>query len=142
VLAVDESGSGPEIVFDGAHNPGAAEALANALEGGKRKTAIVFAAMKDKEHAPIFESLARLNPVSLVLTSIASSRSASPGELAEPARQAMGEGTKVETVEKPEEALAVARREAGAGGRVLVTGSLYLVGRLREKLLGAPETIG
>lgn len=163
---------GVDVILDGAHNPGAAAALVRALAAQPanaaaasaraeneappveeaapqppvRPTVILFASMKDKEHAPIFESLAALAPLAVRTLSASTTRSADPAALAEIARTVLaprgcddvapgGEATL-------EAELAAAIRRAGPGGRVLVTGSLYLVGRVREALLGPPAEIG
>lgn len=151
-----------DIILDGAHNGGAAAALARALgaeAGGDvrpearpevRRTAIVFASMKDKEHVPVFEALAALSPVSVRMLSLGMSRSADAVTLADEARPiflARG-GADIEPAAgaTADEAIRGALGDAialvGPGGRVVVTGSLYLVGRAREMLSGLPEEIG
>ncbi|HVO29923.1 MAG TPA: Mur ligase family protein, partial [bacterium] len=152
-----------DIVLDGAHNGGAAAALARALAGEgepardgapraePRRTAVLFASMKDKEQVPVFEALASLSPVAVRTVSLGMSRSAEATALAEEGRgifaargcadveAAVDRGTTDGSVQG---ALDETIRAVGPGGRVVVTGSLYLVGRVRERLLGAPQEIG
>jgi folylpolyglutamate synthase/dihydropteroate synthase len=90
--------------------------------------------MADKSIAKIFSELAAsplLQSARVICTSVGDDRSSTPEALAAMARGA-GLGTRVETVADPHEALNVASRDRGA---VIVAGSLYLVGAVRERLL-------
>jgi folylpolyglutamate synthase/dihydropteroate synthase len=90
--------------------------------------------MADKSIAKIFSELARsslLQSARVICTSVGDDRSSSPEALAAMARGA-GLGAKVETAADPRAALNAASRDRGA---VIVAGSLYLVGAVRERLL-------
>ncbi len=135
------AGGAVEVVFDGAHNPGAARALADCLAHLPRaRTAIVFAAMQDKEHGPVLDALAAIGATALFATSSGLARSAAPASLRDLARERLRIAASAH--ESPGGAFDAACAEAGPGGRVVVTGSLYLVGRIRETLIGPPGAIG
>ncbi|MET0553392.1 MAG: folylpolyglutamate synthase/dihydrofolate synthase family protein [Vicinamibacteria bacterium] len=113
----------PEVLLDGAHNPEGARALARHLAGGP-PFVLVFGAMTDKDVPAMAR---RLFPLAahVVLTSVAQDRAASPRELA---RRAGSWARGAVTAPTPAAAMALARRLAGPEGRVVVAGSLFLVG--------------
>lgn len=134
---------GLRLVLDGAHNPGAARSLAAALPAvlGGRPPVVLFASMADKAHRPVVEALAGMKPAFMIATSVGMARSAEPAALAALGRAA-GIG-RVEAIVDAREAFARAAQEAREADAVLlVTGSLYLVGAVRERLLGPPGRIG
>jgi dihydrofolate synthase/folylpolyglutamate synthase len=135
-----------DLLLDGAHNEDGAAALAAAVsdlapllhdadgESGAGGVTLIFAAMADKSIAKIFSELARsplLQSARVICTSVSDDRSSTPEALAAMARGA-GLGAKVETAADPRAALNAASRDRGA---VIVAGSLYLVGAVREQLL-------
>jgi dihydrofolate synthase/folylpolyglutamate synthase len=135
-----------DLLLDGAHNEDGAAALASAVsdlapllrdadgESGLSGVTIIIAAMADKSAAKIFSELARsplLQSARVICTSVGDDRSSSPEALTAMARGA-GLGAKVETAADPRAALNAASRDRGA---VIVAGSLYLVGAVRERLL-------
>jgi dihydrofolate synthase/folylpolyglutamate synthase len=113
----------PTVLLDGAHNPEGAAALARHLRGGP-PFVLVFGAMADKDVPGMAR---RLFPLAqrVVLTSVAQARAASPRTLARRAGS-LARGALLEPT--PERALARARALAGPRGRVVVAGSLFLVG--------------
>jgi dihydrofolate synthase/folylpolyglutamate synthase len=127
-------GEGPAVVLDGGHNPAALDRvvpyLAELLAG--RPVALVFGAMEDKDLASMLTRLRGLAPAIAVFTR---ARSAVP-RAAAPADLALYWGAGAMAVEDSAAALEIARQAAGAGGVVLACGSLYLVGELRDLLLG------
>jgi dihydrofolate synthase/folylpolyglutamate synthase len=117
------------ILLDAAHNPAGARALASYLLAAlPRKVTLVFGAMKDKA---IEEMLRELAPVTrrLLCTTAPSPRAASAGELVAIAAEA---GLAAEAVADPMAALARARETADP---IVVAGSIFLVGAVRERLL-------
>jgi len=118
---------GKELLLDGAHNPEGAWALREALRfHGLLPAAFVLGFSRDKDHAAMAEALRGLGPV--FLTRYASPRSEDPKALLP-----LFPGAKA--VEDPMEALAEAlARES----RVVVAGSLYLVGEVLRRLKGLP----
>jgi len=121
----------PLIVFDGAHNPSGAQALASALKKlwPKRKFVLVFAAMRDKDYATVLHTLSPLAKTIVATRVAGNERSASASEIARAARRFCGE-TLVE--ENAATALKKAKTLAGMRGGVLVCGSLYLIGELKQ----------
>jgi len=121
------------VLVDGAHNQDGMRQLVRSLrrllEGAP--VVVVFGAMADKDLSLVFEQMRRLGPERVVFTAAPSAgeRAVRPAALA-----AAWDGPSEERVD-PAEALARARELAGADGWVLVTGSLYLVGELREAVV-------
>jgi dihydrofolate synthase/folylpolyglutamate synthase len=121
-------------VLDGAHNVDSARKLLAAVGEefpGKRPLALVFAAAADKDVNGILEVLAP-GAVLVAATESGNPRRLDPRIIATLARTAGAP----KVVIKPGmgEALAAAWEAAGPTGLVLVTGSLYLVGRAKKYL--------
>jgi dihydrofolate synthase/folylpolyglutamate synthase len=126
-------GTGPDLLLDGAHNPGGLRVLAAYLDSlhGPAPVA-VFGAMQGKLVRPMLERLAPLVG-DLVLTRPDVDRALDPAEIAALARDL---GPRIVIESTPSAALERARRLAGADRFVLVTGSLYLVGNVMGLLEG------
>jgi dihydrofolate synthase/folylpolyglutamate synthase len=143
-----------DLLLDGAHNEDGAAALAAGINdlapfllnadgtpGGDAVSTIesssvtlVVAAMADKSIGAMFSALAAaplLQRARVICTTVGDGRSSTPDSLAAAARAA-GLGAQVETAEDPDAALSAAARGHGA---VIVAGSLYLVGAVRERLM-------
>jgi dihydrofolate synthase/folylpolyglutamate synthase len=125
----------PAILLDGAHNPYSIEVLMRSVARvfpGRRVVAL-FAASRDKDQAGMLAALAPA--VSRVVFTEASALRAAPA----PALIALAQGVApvrpAEAVPTPLDALARARALAEPDDLLLVTGSLYLVGAVREALL-------
>jgi dihydrofolate synthase/folylpolyglutamate synthase len=123
-------GERPLTLFDGAHNPSGAQALAASLPdvfGSRRPRVAVVGVLEDKDAAGMLEALLpHLDRV--VFTRPANPRSLSPATLVTLAEK-LG-GPPAETVAGPRAALARARELAGPDGAVLATGSIYLIADL------------
>jgi dihydrofolate synthase/folylpolyglutamate synthase len=119
----------PSLLLDGAHNPEGAQALARHLRGGP-PFVLVFGAMADKDVAGMARPLFPLAQA-VVLTRVAQERAAPTRALARRigplARGARHEPTVARALER-------ARALAGARGRVVVAGSLFLVGEVLAAL--------
>jgi dihydrofolate synthase / folylpolyglutamate synthase len=123
-------GERPLTLFDGAHNPSGASALAASLPdvfGERRPRVAVIGVLEDKDAAGM---LATLLPHfdTVVFTRPVNPRSLSPATLV-----TLGEklgGPPAETVPEPRAALARARELAGSDGAVLASGSIYLIADL------------
>jgi dihydrofolate synthase/folylpolyglutamate synthase len=118
----------PALLLDGAHNPAAARALAAFLRG-QPPFVLVFGAMADKdvgEMGRVLFPLAR----EVVLTRAPGTRAAAPDEIVRRVGEAAAAARRAPTVGA---ALAQARRLAGPRGRVVVAGSLYLVGEVLKR---------
>lgn len=121
-----------ELWLDGAHNPHAGRALAEALAERQRKAprplALIVAMLANKDHAGFFEALKDTGAP--VFTVGFAGAAADPEALAAVAR---GHGLGAQAAESVEAALDRALR-LGAG-RVVICGSLYMAG----EVLGASE---
>ena len=120
----------PLTLFDGAHNPSGANALAASLPDvfGERRPRIgVIGVLEDKDAAGMLETLLP-HFERVVFTRPLNPRSLSPATLVTLAEK-LG-GPPAETVAEPRAALDRARELAGADGAVLATGSIYLIADL------------
>jgi dihydrofolate synthase/folylpolyglutamate synthase len=133
----------PLTVLDGAHNPDAAQALAQALPEvvGTRPLGLVLGVLEDKDAAAMLHTLLPLCERAW-FTAPPSARALSPAGLQSLARQQGFEDVLCEP--HPRRALALAREWAkgkGGGGdggaAVLATGSIYLVGELLAEIAEA-----
>jgi dihydrofolate synthase/folylpolyglutamate synthase len=115
----------PDVILDGMHNPGAAEALAGTIEqcAFRSPLVLVHSSREDKDFPAV---LRRMVPLfdRVIETTIPG---LCPVERLVEAAQAAG-NVPVEGVESLSEAVRRAMVAAGPGGTVLVAGSLYLVG--------------
>jgi dihydrofolate synthase/folylpolyglutamate synthase len=124
--------SGAEWVLDVAHNPAGAWALRAGLNpllaGDAKPRTLIFSCLRDK---PIAEMAQILFPLfdRVILAPIHSARAAAPADLLVAAQATGSESTVAESVTH---ALELATR---AGGLVVVSGSVYLVGEARSLLL-------
>jgi dihydrofolate synthase / folylpolyglutamate synthase len=127
---VEVVGERPLTVYDGAHNPAGARALAESLDdvfGERRPRVAVIGVLEDKDAAGMLgELLPRVDRA--IYTRSANPRSLSPGTLGSLA-QKLG-GPPSEAVADPRAAVARARELAGLDGAVLATGSIYLIADL------------
>jgi dihydrofolate synthase/folylpolyglutamate synthase len=122
--------SHPDVYLDGAHNPGAARELAHFLEVNfaGRKIFMLYAALRDKA---VDEVAGRLFPhaAEVIFTAPNTSRAISAAQLAEVAGH---HATHYAVIPNAERALEHALAEAAPDDAIFITGSLYLVGQLRQ----------
>ncbi|NKB81700.1 MAG: bifunctional folylpolyglutamate synthase/dihydrofolate synthase [Nitrospirales bacterium] len=138
--------SDPRILLDGAHNPAAAQALARFLRDTccgqwPRKIILGVSMMKDKDHSGFLKTLVPLAE-HVLLIGMDSARGATAQMLfdeihADSLRDVAGS---VSCVSGPGEALVLARDLAGPQDRICFTGSLFLVGSIKN-LVGTPESV-
>jgi dihydrofolate synthase/folylpolyglutamate synthase len=135
---LQQIGTEPLVLVDGAHNPHGAAALAAELEqavGARTPLVGVLAILADKDVDGVLAVLApRLDAA--IATQSASPRALAADELA--ARMAE-RGLLAEAVVPPSAALARASNLAGRGGAVLVSGSLSLLEELAPMLVQGAE---
>ncbi len=121
-------------VLDGAHNPDSVRKLMRAIDEEfprRRPLAVVFAAAGDKDVDAMLGEIAPRAAL-FVATESGNPRGLDPRVISELAR---GRGAKRVAAERDiGKALEKAWGAAGAKGAVLVTGSLYLVGRAKKRL--------
>ena len=140
---VPAAGDHPEYVLDVGHNPAGAWALRSTLSaaypdsrsgdpGNGRPITMVFGVMRDKAMQEITEILF---PIAehVIVTHANNPRSASPDEIRQAAAR-VAAGVDIEDAEDVASALERARELAGAGGLVVVTGSIYIVGEAMRML--------
>jgi len=126
---MEVAGHDPLTVLDGAHNPAGIAAMLpdlRALVGDRPLTAVV-SVLDDKDAAGMLAALAACCERA-VFTRSSNPSALPPAVLESLWRQAGGRGGEV--VPDPVDALARARAAAGAGGAVIVTGSIYLLSDL------------
>jgi dihydrofolate synthase/folylpolyglutamate synthase len=122
---------GVDVLIDAAHNPAGAAALAAHLQRiGWTGVTLLVGAMRDKDAAGLLEPLAGLASA-IICTAPATPRALPADELAAIARRTAGAPERIEIVGQPSAAL---DRAVEAGGRVVVAGSIFLVGPLRDIL--------
>jgi dihydrofolate synthase / folylpolyglutamate synthase len=123
----------PLTVYDGAHNPEGARALAESLDevlGDHRPRAAVIGVLEDKDAAGMLNALLP-HVDSAIFTRSSNPRSLPPATLATLAEKITDATVlRAETVSDPRAAVERARVIAGPGGAVLATGSIYLVADL------------
>ena len=125
----------PLVLVDGAHNADGVYTLVESLleEFPTTRWQLLFGVMGDKNVELMIE---RLEPVldGVITTAVDDKRAVDPLSLADRAAKVLD--ISVLAGDTVEEALDMALAEAGSDGAVLVTGSLYLVGAVRDLLTG------
>lgn len=122
----------PLVLLDGAHNPEKIGNLARNLESilGNRRTIVVFGVLESKNVTDMWVELA---PIADALVATAPRVLAKPPVQAADIARLADNDIPVETEDDPLAAIEKALKMAGSGDAVLVTGSLYLVGNIRER---------
>jgi len=129
--------AGTPLVLDGAHNEAAAARLVQTWKElyGEEQPVILLGVLRDKDVAAICRELAPLG-ARFVVTPVHSVRTCTAEVLAQAMYEA-APGTPCHVAGSAEEGLACAQAEAReAGRRVLITGSLFLIGETLALLEG------
>ena len=123
----------PELLLDGAHNAAGAGALAAELRAREegRRIVLLLGILGDKDMAAITDQLSPLAATVVVSEPPWQERAGFGAQVAEHARRHAAE---VEVVADPSAALARARALARPEDLIVVAGSLYLVGAVRDTL--------
>jgi dihydrofolate synthase/folylpolyglutamate synthase len=127
---LQQIGSDPLTLIDGAHNPDGMRALADSLPelvAGHHPVVAVVSILDDKDAAGMLASLMAVCDA-LIFTSSQNPRALPPPTLQSLARQLHGPASEV--VPDPRRALARGRELAGSAGVVIAAGSLYLLADL------------
>jgi dihydrofolate synthase/folylpolyglutamate synthase len=126
--------SSPLVMVDGAHNADGITTLVESIieEFPTTRWQVVLGVMGDKNVEAMLE---RLKPITdgVIVTAPQSERAIEPAQLAQ---RVAASGIPVLVADDVENAVDMAKAEAGPEGAVLVTGSLYLVGEVRDILVG------
>ncbi len=127
---IEKLQSQPDVYIDGAHNPSAARELATFWEENfaGRRIYLLYGALRDKA---VDEVAGLLFPraAEVIFTEPRTSRAISAVQLAEIAAHYAAQSS---VIPDPEQALDYALSKAAPGDAVFITGSLYLVGQLRQ----------
>jgi len=130
---IEKVRANPDVYLDGAHNPAAARGLAGFLEKNfaGRKVLLIFGVLRDKA---VDEIAGILFPhaAHVIFTEPRTTRSISAAQLAEIAAHYAASS---EIIADAEQALDAALAKAAVEDAIFITGSLYLVGQLRRRLL-------
>jgi dihydrofolate synthase/folylpolyglutamate synthase len=134
---------GREVLLDGAHNPAGAAALATALDDLRPFLApgpitLVTASMADKDVAGVVAALrgsAALADARIIATQLPGPRALDAALLGERWRSA---APVVSVSVEPDPGAALDLALEAADGLIVVAGSLYLVGFVRERLVDDP----
>ncbi len=123
------------FLLDGAHNPAGVRALQLALEQefSYSRLILVWGAMSDKDITTTLETIAPMAD-HILFTRPESERSAMPEDLMNCLPETMID--RAESVASVEKALQIAAERATGDDLICIAGSLYLVGRARQILLG------
>jgi dihydrofolate synthase / folylpolyglutamate synthase len=126
----------PIVLLDGAHNGESAKALVETIQRhfDYDRCFLILGANTDKQMKQICQILSELEPVTVFATASESQKAMRPARVAEDATQVGLNTIMCKTVD---EAIRLARKEAGPEDLICVTGSLYLVGEVRERILAA-----
>lgn len=122
----------PIVIADGAHNSAAIRRLTAELQAivGARKIHLLFAVMRDKRWEPMLEELIPY-VTTVTLTTVLPGRGEDPFRLVE----AIGHDVPVNVVEDAEAAFEGLLGGVGKDDAILITGSLFLIGRVYPALL-------
>lgn len=135
----------PSVLLDVAHNPAGAWTLRAAIAQlpESQPRTLIFSCLRDKDLRemtqillPLFDSSADRPQDHVLFAPIHNPRAASLDELLAAARSLDIPATSTPSVA---EALAEARRVTPPGGIILATGSIYLIGELRQLILNSSE---
>ena len=131
----------PDVLLDVAHNPAGAWALraAIAMLAQHRPRTLIFSCLRDKDLTemarvlfPLFDSTGERPRDHIVFAPIDNPRAASMDALLHSARALE---IPAQAASNASEALALARSLTPAGGLIVATGSIYLVGAVREAVV-------
>jgi len=125
----------PLIILDGAHNEDGAKALASSIKEYLmgRRIVLCIGILKDKQYDKM---LAELLPFAetVIACKVPNPRSLKADDLSDMIRR--GEpGIRIETAENPEQALAEIKKLQSDTAAIIICGSLYLVGPMRELII-------
>jgi dihydrofolate synthase/folylpolyglutamate synthase len=136
----------PPILIDCAHNPDAARSLAASIKRlfSDKKIILIAGIMADKDISGILREIAPLAS-SIILTKAKCERAALPEKLGETMSDLHGSGTNqgpfsVAGADTVSQALDLAKSICGEDHIILVTGSFYTTGEVKE-VLGADSTL-
>jgi len=127
----------PLIILDGAHNDKKIESSLQTIKqiSGKNKVHLVVGFAHNKEWGKLIKQLAKLKPVTISCTRFSNNifrKVASPKEVADKFKKLLPK-TKVNIFLDAREALEWSKQQAKQNETILVTGSIFLSGEIREQ---------
>jgi dihydrofolate synthase/folylpolyglutamate synthase len=124
--------SDPTVVVDGAHNPAGIAALIRTIKEvtSYRKLFFIFGVLKSKEYKSMLRKLASIAPI-LIVTGLKNTRGEDPAVLSHAAQSYF---QNVIVKENAEGALHYALKQAQSEDLICVSGSLFLVGEIKQIL--------
>ena len=124
----------PMLLIDGAHNLAGVSVLCRALKEvfSYKKLILLFGVLNDKDYEAMLNKLSFLAD-RIIITKPNTDRAVPPQELVPVAKRYKKQ---IEIVEKPSEALQQALITADREDIICVTGSLYLVGEIKQAFTG------
>jgi dihydrofolate synthase/folylpolyglutamate synthase len=124
----------PDMLLDGAHNPDGMRTLADAVKEfyPGRETVALMCVMRDKDVAGIAKEAAKF--AGAAICTAVNERALEPELLRHALEKA---GIKAYSEPDAKSALEKARGACPPGGLIVVAGSLFLAGEIREKIIGA-----
>lgn len=131
----------PAVMLDGAHNPQKIEGLCENLGilFPNRRIVLVFGVLESKSFRPMLDAVLPL--VSTVIATSPQVYAKPPVSAAEIAEKVRSQAVSVVAEDDPLAAIDRALSLAGPDDVVLVTGSLYLVGNVRERWYPTPKIL-
>ena len=122
----------PRIILDGAHNPEAAKSVRSHIAKflPSKKVVLIFGSLRDKDITGIISNLAGLAR-EIILTQLNSERGATPQEILEKYPHFK---VPVHLTKNIDEAWLLAHSKAKIDDTILVLGSLYLIGEIKQRL--------
>jgi dihydrofolate synthase/folylpolyglutamate synthase len=127
----------PTIIVDGAHNPAGISALSGALksEFEYKRLILIFGVLNDKDYGTMLRTIVPLAD-HLIITRPQTDRAMPPGKIEPVASRYTPQG--IEVIENSLDALKKAISLAGVNDLICVTGSLYLVGEIKQAFILTP----
>jgi dihydrofolate synthase/folylpolyglutamate synthase len=126
----------PTVLLDSAHNPLEAKRLAEALQAhwldGSRRLTLVVGILADKDQAAMVRALSGVASRVIVTQPPLGERAGDPGRMLKLFTSALG-AANVAFEPIPDRALDQALSEAASADVICVTGSMFLVGALRNR---------
>jgi dihydrofolate synthase/folylpolyglutamate synthase len=134
---IEVVGRAPLVVLDGAHNVAGAEALADALNEElptTGETVVVIGMLEGRDPSAILHALVPTGVRTVVACTAPSPRAMPAVTIAEAAR---AEGLDAVVASSTADALALGRQRVPVDGRLIVTGTLYVVAEARPLLVAS-----
>ncbi len=138
---VEKVDDNPITILDGAHNPGGAEVLAETIEKilPHRKVHAVVGVLEDKDYPTMLRCMRDVINGKVFATTAPTPRSLSADDLHSAAEDVMPH-SQIVSCEEAQDAVGKCLQAAKPGDVVVVWGSLYLVGEVRNRWYDLDES--